>query len=126
MYYDGECGLCARSVQFCLRHDKRGVLRFAPLQGSTYASVQHDDKPTEVSTMVLSVGDQLFIKSTAVLKTMRYMGGFFAVLGAIGLVVPRVLRDWVYSFVAKRRIAWFGVANVCHLPNPKQKMRFLD
>ena len=31
--YDGECGLCDRSVQFLLRHDKKGVLTYAPLQG---------------------------------------------------------------------------------------------
>ena len=31
--FDGECGLCDKTVQFLLDKDKRGVLHFSPLQG---------------------------------------------------------------------------------------------
>src|SRR5688500_7691993 len=33
LLYDGTCGLCNGAVQLVLRHDRRGTLRFAPLQG---------------------------------------------------------------------------------------------
>ena len=35
LLYDGTCGFCAASVQWVLRHDRRGTLLFAPLQGET-------------------------------------------------------------------------------------------
>src|SRR5207244_5401306 len=35
LYYDGECGLCDRFVQFVLRHDPRGHFQFATLQSES-------------------------------------------------------------------------------------------
>lgn len=32
--FDGKCLLCNGSVQFLLRHDKRGVFQFASIQGA--------------------------------------------------------------------------------------------
>ncbi len=126
LYYDGECGLCARSVQWCLKWDRRGELRFAPLQGSTYASLQALDKPNDVSSMVLSQGDELYTHSSAVLKMLSHMGGLWSFLGGLGRLIPRPLRDAAYRFVAMRRLKWFGPADYCNLPNPTQRLRFLD
>ncbi len=39
VFYDAVCGLCDRSVQFLLAHDRERVLHFAPLQGPTAAAV---------------------------------------------------------------------------------------
>lgn len=126
MFYDGECGLCSRTVQWCLRHDKRGIVRFAPIQGSTYAELDAPGKPTDVSTMVLAEGDQLFIKSTGVLRLMTHMGGIWKPFGHIGLVCPKGLRDIVYDFVAKRRLKFFGQVDSCILPSSEQRVRFLQ
>ena len=126
MFYDGECGLCSRTVQWCLRHDRRGIVQFAPIQGSTYAALDAPNKPVDVSTMVLAEGDQLSIKSTGVLRVMNHMGGTWSILGRIGLICPRPLRDLVYDFVAKRRIKYFGTADSCTLPSAEQRLRFLD
>jgi predicted DCC family thiol-disulfide oxidoreductase YuxK len=126
MYYDGDCGLCARSVQWCLNHDKRGVLNFAPLQGATYAKIEDLNKPTEVSSMVISQGEQLFVKSTAVLRMLQLVGGMWGIFGSLGFVIPRFIRDACYDFVARRRVAWFGEAKFCHLPSSSQRARFLD
>ena len=38
LLYDGLCGFCDRMVQFILKHDPGGAMRFAPLQGA-YQSV---------------------------------------------------------------------------------------
>jgi hypothetical protein len=32
IFYDGVCGLCDRSIQFIMLHDKKKVFRFAALQ----------------------------------------------------------------------------------------------
>ena len=126
MFYDGECGLCSRTVQWCLRNDKRGIVRFAPIQGSTYAALDNPNKPTVISTMVLAEGAQLFIKSTGVLRLMTNMGGIWKPLGQIGLICPGILRDKVYDFVAKRRLKFFGSADSCAMPSPDQRVRFLQ
>ena len=39
VFYDGVCGLCNRLVQFLLKHDREGRLRFASLQSDFAAKV---------------------------------------------------------------------------------------
>jgi len=47
-------------------------------------------------------GEQLYSKSTAVLKLLAFLKGYLFVL-RLGWLFPRGLRDTVYNFVAKRR-----------------------
>jgi predicted DCC family thiol-disulfide oxidoreductase YuxK len=125
LFYDGECGLCAKSVQWCLDHDARARLRFAPLQGPTYAALELAAKPTELDTVVLFEEGRLHVQSDAVLRLLRHVGGGLSVLGALGRVIPRFLRDAAYRFIARRRHAWFGAADRCRLPTPSENARFL-
>lgn len=125
LFYDGTCGLCARSVQWCLDHDRRARLRFAPLQGATYAALAVDAKPTELDTVVLFDEGKLHVRSDAVLRILRHVGGGWSVLGAIGRIIPRFARDAAYRFVARRRHAWFDPADRCRLPTRDENARFL-
>ncbi|MCC6426106.1 MAG: DUF393 domain-containing protein [Phycisphaerales bacterium] len=125
LFYDGDCGLCAASVRWCLDRDRRGILRFAPLQGATYAGVQIPDKPMSLDTMVLLDADGLHTRSEAALRAMRYTGGLWASLATLGRLFPRFIRDRIYRSIAKRRIAWFGPADSCKLPTPVERDRFL-
>ncbi len=128
LFYDGECGLCAKSVQWCLKHDHKHVLMFAPLQGTTYRDLQHNiiqTQPTDLASAVYYEGSRLHIRSDAALRALRTLGGPWAALAALGLLVPRVLRDPVYNFIAKRRIAWFGTADSCRVPAAEERSRFL-
>lgn len=125
MFYDGACGLCSRSVRWALRHDRRGAVLFAPLQGTTYAGLQMPGKPVGMQTAVWYEGGRLFVRSEAGLRLMRSLGGFRGVVAGGLMVVPRGLRDWVYDLVAARRMAWFGGADLCQLPEPGQAGRFL-
>lgn len=125
LFYDGECGLCARSVQWCLDHDRRGILRFAPLQGETYRALDLPDRPTELSTVVLLDEGRLRVRSEAVLRLWSLCGGPWRVLGACGRVVPRGLRDALYDAVARRRHRLFGAVDRCRLPSAAENGRFL-
>ncbi len=125
LFYDGECGLCARSVQWCLDHDRRGKLRFAPLQGKSYAALKFADKPTDLGTVVLFDGRRLFVRSDAVIGMLRQVGGAWPILAFVVRLVPRFLRDAGYRFIARHRQAWFGGAERCRLPGAKESARFL-
>lgn len=125
LFYDGECGLCARSMTWCLRHDRNAVLRYAPLQGTTYAALPHAEKPTDVKTLVLSDADGLHQRSEAVLRVLRIVGGEWGAIGTLGRWVPRPVRDAAYDFVARHRLGWFGTADSCRVPTPEQRGLFL-
>jgi predicted DCC family thiol-disulfide oxidoreductase YuxK len=124
LFYDGDCGLCARAVQWVLARDLRGEFRFAPLQGTTYASLDRE-RPRDVSTMVLLDGTELLTESDAALRIARRVGGLWGALAAIGGIVPRSLRNAIYRAVATRRHRWFGHADACRLVTATERTRFL-
>lgn len=125
LFYDGECGLCARGVQWILRHERRDALRFAPLQGETYRALNIPGKPTDMSTMVLLDDGRLFTRSDSWVRVLRLVGGVWSGVGTVVGWAPRGLRDRAYAWVARRRHAWFGRAEACAVPSPAQRARFL-
>ena len=98
---------------------------FAPLQGETYAEFSTNEEPADLTTMVMWEGGEIHLRSDATLAMLRSVGGIWKVLGTMGKVFPRFIRDGMYNFIAKRRIGWFGTAQECHLPTPEQRKRIL-
>ena len=124
LFYDGECGLCHRCVDWFLRHDGKATLRFAPLQGETYANLDRA-RPEDLSTMVLVDDRGVWIESDAVRSALRAVGGGWGVIAAMSRILPKFLRDAAYRFVAKRRLGWFGPADACRIPGDGDESRFL-
>jgi predicted DCC family thiol-disulfide oxidoreductase YuxK len=131
--YDGVCGLCNRSVQFLLKHDKGRRFRFASLQSDFAEKVlgRHGLDPKDLDTVhVVENYDQpderVLQRSDAVLRAGRELGGFWSALSSVARIAPRPLRDLVYRFVATNRYRMFGKYDTCMLPDPNQRSRFLD
>jgi predicted DCC family thiol-disulfide oxidoreductase YuxK len=70
--------------------------------------------------------DRVLVRSAAVLRVLHYLGGIWSVLGTIGALVPAVLRDWVYDFVARHRHKIIRADASCLLPTPEQRERFIE
>jgi len=131
--YDGVCGLCNRTVQFLLRHDRHARLCFAPLQGETAARLLPAlCLAADLQTLIFvrgagTPGVRADVRSSGVLEILRVVGGVWGWLGALRLV-PRSLRDAVYDWVARHRYSWFGrldAAAACRLPSGGSRARFL-
>ncbi|MFZ5891368.1 MAG: thiol-disulfide oxidoreductase DCC family protein [Myxococcota bacterium] len=129
LLYDGDCGFCATSVQFVLRHDKRSrALRFAPLAGELGEQVRREHPELAgVDSMIwyepgASAGT-VRVRSEALLALLGYLGGGFRVLARLGRVVPRRLRDSAYAAFAARRKRFGG--ELCLMPTPEERARFL-
>jgi len=126
LLFDGHCHLCQRSVQWVLRHDRRGRVRFAPLQAeSAQPFLQNAPHPLPDSLILYDEG-QLWFRSEAVLRLLCHLGGPWPWLARLGRLIPRALRDWLYDQVAARRYRWFGKSETCWMPRPEWKGRFLD
>lgn len=124
VFFDGVCGLCNASVDRLLQWDQRGVLRFAPLQGTTAATMLPPDMVRDLDSLVLLDEQGLHQRSDAALLALKYAGGSWRLLSALR-VVPRPLRDAVYDLIARRRYQWFGRKESCRLPLPHERDRFL-
>lgn len=126
--FDGHCNFCSGVVNFLIDRDPHGRLKFAALQSDTGRRLLAEHRlsmPDEPDTMVFIVGGKAFVRSDAALATTKYLSGLWP-LARVALVVPRCLRDAVYTFVARNRYRWFGRTETCRVPTPALRARFLD
>ena len=124
LFFDGECNLCNRTVQFIIRHDRKKIFLFAPLQSNTGKDTLQQFTGEAPDSVILFYRGGYFIKSTAALHTLRLIGGFWSLLYSL-IIVPRFLRDWVYDIISRHRYQWFGKRNECMVPTKELKERFL-
>lgn len=124
--YDGTCGLCSKSVQWILRHERDHELRFAPLQGPTAEALRgaHPEIPATLESVVLVAGDRAFLRSKAFLHVARHLrrpwrAGYYL------RWLPAVVLDLGYRVIARVRYRVWGRADVCDVPAPEQRARFL-
>lgn len=118
--------MCNSSVDFVIRHDKKRVFRFASLQGDTaHQLVPEYAEEAGLSTVVLLDGGVKYIRSTAVAKVLKGLGGLYKFLGILMMILPRKLRDWGYMRVANGRYKRFGKRETCRLPTPEERSLFL-
>lgn len=131
LLYDGLCGLCDGTVQAALRADRRGTVRFAPLQGDFAARVlDRHPELRAVDSLILvepdgSGGERVRIRSDAALALARHVGGAWRLAGVLR-AVPAPLRDAAYDLVARTRYRVFGRRDACRIPEPHERARFID
>jgi len=123
--YDGVCALCNRFVRFVLRFDKKEVFLFTSYQSEYAQALLFKDKSdaSEPNTIYLYTPSGLYEKSTAVLRILVSLPRLWK-LCYVFFVVPKVLRDYIYSLVAKNRYAIFG-KNTCEIGTQENSKRIL-
>lgn len=133
LFFDGTCGLCNRIVRLLLRWDRRGLLKFAPLQGPTaQAYLRTHGLPTEDFDSLVFVPDwarrerpDYLVRTDGALAAARAVGGFGRML-AWARVVPRAWRDAGYRLVGRRRYRIWGEWQPQPLARAEWAARFLD
>ena len=126
--FDGQCLLCNRWVQFLLRHDRRGRIRYASMQGATGSALLREaGLPTEnlETLLVIDGAGGRWQHTGAILRLLDALGGPWRLAWAAWLV-PAPLRDAAYRLLARNRYRVFGRADTCMLPPPGTAARFLD
>ena len=120
-FFDGYCVLCSGFVAFCLARDPEGQLKFASAQSALGQRVLKElglPNGTLDRTILLLDGDQVYVRSAAVLRSVRWLKPL--------LLVPAFLRDALYDLVARNRYRWFGRRPSCFVPTPRTRDRFID
>jgi predicted DCC family thiol-disulfide oxidoreductase YuxK len=124
--YDGTCGLCHRAVRWILRHECDHEIRFAPLQGTTGTALRakHPAIPEIISTVVLVDHERVHLRSKAFLHLSRHLRAPWR--WAYGMRwFPGFVLDLGYRVIAAIRYRVWGRADLCDLPAPEQRARFL-
>lgn len=126
LLFDGDCGLCARSVQFVYRRDPAGVFRFTPLGSPVGVElVERVGIGGAGDTLVLLVDREVLIRSDAVRAILLRLPGWRWAGLLLGLI-PRPVRDLGYRLVARLRKYLIPPPRACPLPDHRIRARLLD
>lgn len=79
---------------------------------------------SSLETVVLKSGEDIYKESSASLRSIYLLGGFYKV-SYILLVVPPFLRNWIYKLISRNRIKWFGKRDTCRIPDKGEQERIL-
>lgn len=126
IFFDGICNLCNGAVQFVIEKDRQNYFKFAALQSefaknalsNAELKVKHGD------SFVLLENGKVYEQSTAALKVARKLNGLWPLLYGF-IIVPPLIRNAVYKYVARNRYKWFGKQESCWVPTPELKSKFL-
>lgn len=126
VFYDGDCGFCNRSVMYILRHNKKDpFLYFASLQ-SDFANdfFRKKGEPLpDLSSLVFFENGHFYYRSTGALRIGKHLNRH-KFLSRVVLLIPVIIRDSVYNFIAKHRKKIYK-QEICQLPSEKERHRFL-
>ncbi len=131
--FDGVCNFCNRMVNFAIRNDRKGKLKFAPLQSEAGKELikKFNVSPT-ADTIVfiekahLADGQGIaYTYARASIRICKYLDWPAKILYAF-IIIPSFISQPFYKWIARNRYKWFGKKEKCMVPTQQVKDRFLD
>lgn len=126
--FDGVCNLCNGAVRFIVDRDPAGNFHFASLQSPAGQRLLRERGVTppegDPESVLLVEGERVWSRSDAALRVARGLAWPWRWAWVFALV-PRVIRDAVYRWVARNRYRWFGKSEECRVPTPELRARFV-
>lgn len=116
--FDGSCEICNNSIRFVQNRDKKNAFQYVPLKSDAGSVlIQQLGKHTykklmNLNTLVLIEREKLYIKSTAALRILRKLKGFWKFLYVI-ILIPPYIRDIFYDIIAHNRHKLSSKASGC-------------
>jgi len=125
--FDAECVLCSGNARFILAHDRAEIFRLASIQGEAGAGIARRDglDPQDPTTLLVVEGAAIRRDSDAVLFIYERLGWPWRLV-AIFRLVPAVLRDPVYRWIARNRYRLFGKRATCWVAPARYRSRILE
>ncbi len=127
MVFDGVCNFCSAQVQFILRADRQGAIRFTATQSpyGQYLAKELGLDAENPSTFIFFDNGRPLYKSDAAIAIFKRLRRPWRWLGIIA-ILPRALRDGAYALIARNRYRLLGRRDECMVPSPAQRARFID
>ena len=126
--FDGVCVLCSRWTRFVLRFDHAHHFRLAAMQTDAGRELLRSNglDPDDPSTFIVIDGGRAYTESAALVQVLSRFSWPWRLVAGMLRVVPRAVRDAGYRMIARNRYAWFGRKELCLIPVPEQRARFVE
>lgn len=123
--YDGDCGLCNRSVQFVLKYERSPQIKFSTLQSSFSKDLftKNNYPQPDLTTFYFFTDNQLYKKSRAAFKVIPFLKWYWQPLRLFS-ILPIPFTDFIYDFIARHRKRIGGT--FCIFPSAENRKRFIS
>lgn len=123
--FDGVCNLCNAFVRFVIKYDSKAEFMFGSMQSERGKEiVSRLNNNAILDTVIVLFRGKMYQRSDAFLFIVKRLR-FPINLLVITYVVPRIIRNSIYNFIAKRRYRFFGKAEQCAVPTESYQNRFI-
>jgi predicted DCC family thiol-disulfide oxidoreductase YuxK len=113
-------------VNFAIRNDKKGKLKFSPLQSATGKQLtgKYNVSPASDTIVFINKG-KAYTYASAAIRICRYLDWPAKAMYAF-IIIPAFISQPFYKWFAKHRYKWFGKKEECMVPSAELRERFLD
>ena len=123
--FDGVCNLCNAIVRFVIKYDSKAEFMFGSMQSERAKEIlSRLNNSANLDTVIVLFRGKMYQRSDAFLFIVKRLR-FPVNLLVITYVVPRIMRNSFYNFIAKRRYRFFGKAEQCAVPTESYQNRFI-
>ena len=125
--FDGVCNFCNSSVNFIIKRDHKNVFLFTPMQSKPAQDLisKYQVKDVGFDTFLLVKNNECYYRTDAALEITKDLSGLWFLFRSFK-ILPRPFRDYFYRLFARNRYSVFGKADVCIVPTPEVKSKFLE
>ena len=113
-------------VFYVIKKDQKDNFRFLPIQNKNIDQFVDIQKINikELNSIVLISGDNLKYKSNAAIEILTNLNKIF-LFCKVFYVIPKIIRDIIYDFIAKNRYHFFGKVENCSIVKSKANNKIL-
>ena len=124
--FDGVCNFCNATVNTIIKYDTYKHFKFAAQQSEAGERILKEAgfKGEGFNSVLLLKNNQVFTKTDAVIETCKHLTGVPRIFILLQYV-PKPLRNFGYSIIAKYRYSIFGKRTTCMMPNQAVRDRFI-
>ncbi|MBF0598081.1 thiol-disulfide oxidoreductase DCC family protein [Faecalibacter rhinopitheci] len=127
IFFDGVCNLCNSTVQFIIENDSQNKFHFSSLQSNFGQKFLEENnlKTENFDSIILLENNEIYQKSDAAIKIASHLDSPYNYLKLFS-ILPKFIRDFFYSIVAKNRYRIFGKKESCWIPTAELRSKFLE
>jgi predicted DCC family thiol-disulfide oxidoreductase YuxK len=115
--FDSKCNLCSKTVKRVMKLDKNKLFTFISNNSEYGKNIIKKNNLNFITTetiVLFTTEEEFLIKSDAAISIAVKLNPLFVIFNLL-FVIPKVIRDKVYDYVAKNRYKWFGKNDNCEI-----------
>jgi predicted DCC family thiol-disulfide oxidoreductase YuxK len=103
--FDAECGLCSGAIKFVLKYDKYEKIQFCALNSKSASELLQkvNSKISYNDSFTVIKNEIVYQKSKGVEQVLELLNGWPYYINFVFKICPRVVKDAIYSSIAKNR-----------------------